>query len=172
MSSKRHARVARRVIASLAVAISMAAAPAVHAAIIGGVTITGTRYVNGSPTQVRCTAAEGNSLDATAYGVRTFTLQNMSDCPIWDDTDIGDHFEFVGKEHHIVKNGVATATLSFSGVQVLPGIYGVDKAYGAVSAILKCAGPTCASEQGSITFSRTTVNNDKIIFVGTYKAGF
>ena len=170
---KQQRSAARRVIASLAVAASVTAASAAHATIIGGITISGTRYVNGIPTKVRCTAAGGNTIDATNYGVRIITLQPDPGCDIWWDTGLTDQFEFVGREDHIIKGGVTTETLDFSGVQTLPGPGGVvDAAKGAVSAILKCVGPTCVSEKGSITYSRTQNGTDKIIFVGTYKAGF
>jgi hypothetical protein len=174
METRKHRQnAARRVIASLAVAAALGTAPAAHAAIIGGITISGTRYVDGVPTKVRCSAADGNTIDASLYGVRLITLINTPDCPIWWDSGLSDQFKFVGKEDHIIKNGVPTETLDFSGVQTLNGPGGAaDKANGAVSAILKCVGPTCVSEKGSITYSRTDGSNEKIIFVGTYKAGF
>src|SRR3954471_2691784 len=106
METRKHRqKAARRVIASLAVAAALGAASAAHAAIIGGITITGTRYLNGGPTKVRRTAAEGSTIDATNYGVRLITLQLGQSCGIWADTGLTDQFEFVGKEDHIVKNG-------------------------------------------------------------------
>jgi hypothetical protein len=172
MSSTPQGNAARRVLASLAVAAGLAGATPAHAAIVGGVTISGIRYVDGLPDKVRCTAAEGNTIDATSYGVRTFTLMNTPACSIWWDTDVADQLKFVGREHHIVKGGIATETLSFSGAQTAAGPSGSDPAHGAASAILKCVGPTCVSEKGSITYSRTDPNGHQTIFVGTYKAGF
>ncbi len=166
-------RKASRMIAAVAMAMCVGGATSAHAnSYVGAVTISGTRYVDGVATKVKCSAAEGSLVDSSAFGARVFTVTHGFHCDLWYDSDDNDQLKFDGKENYIVKSGVTTETLAFSGVQTAAGPSGSDPAHGAANGILKCpAAVGCNSEKGFITYSRHVPGFD-VIFIGTYKAHF
>jgi hypothetical protein len=139
----------------------------VHAYAFGGVTITGTRYVDGAPTKVRCTAAAGNGI--TFSGGTTLTIIYDSSCGIYSDTDDNDQLLFQGPSNWIIKNGVATMASMFSGVQTAGGPSGTDPAHGTMTGVSKYVSNIIISEKGTISYSRKNSANQDVIFVGKFK---
>lgn len=133
---------------------------------LGPVTISGVRYVDGEPSKVKCAAKEGNILDASNFGTRSFFLQPDSQCAITLDTSADSALKFTGPENEITKQGDATGDFIFGGVPT-----GTGPAIGAAAGVLKCK-RGCKSDTGTITYSYTIPDGPDIIFNGKYKATF
>ena len=159
-----------RLVTAGALVLAMAAASTAHAgASHGGVTITGTRYVDGVPYKVRCSAAEGNEISMA--GAHQISLVPGPDCGVYYDTDDFDRLIFDGASEYVVKNGAAATTYVFSGVQVVPGPSGTDMAKGAMHGMIKLSNGEPSSEKGAITYSRINAANQSVIFIGKFKSG-
>ena len=159
--------------ALLAIVVALAGAAGVADALqgpVGGVTIIGTRWLDGVPTKVKCNAADGQVLNAKAIQYRVFALVYSPTCAIYSDTDDNDELAFSGPESYVVKSGVKTSTLAFSGIQMADGPAGQNGAEGTMSGSFKCKG-TCTSVKGAIVYHRYAPYGD-VLFVGTYKARF
>ena len=136
----------------------------------GGITITGVRYVNGQPSKVKCSASDGNVLDATKLGDRVLQLIYSPACGVWGDTDDNDELVFSGPEANLAVNGTPTNDVVFDGFQVANGPNGSAAAEGMMSGVFKC-GAGCSSAKGPIVYHRFTPYAD-IYFIGSYKAHF
>jgi len=154
---------------AMALAIADAASTAHAAASHGGVTITGTRYIDGVPYKVRCTAAEGNEI--LMAGAHQLDIVPGPECGIYYDTDDTDRLIFDGRSDYVLKNGAVATTYVFSGVQVLAGPSGTDMAKGAMHGMIKLSNGKEVSEKGAITYSRINAANQSVIFIGKFKTG-
>jgi hypothetical protein len=172
--------------AALAVAAAIAlGAPAAALAQTGTVTIKGkwwsgfgTGVVSANELKMICRNVDGQLLDASVPGVRTFTLHFVPDCFVWNDLDLaplasGD-FVFTGEEIAVEKNGSPKPFRQFSGVLTAP----ANGVRGAVSGRMKCKNPaapsTCTGEKGTFTYSRLQVGPPQAhkVFIGKYQAKF
>ena len=159
---------------ALAIAMTLVGGGAVQAKMqlpTGAVTITGTRYVNGVPTKVKCTASAGHILDASYIGQRVLALVYDPTCPIYWDSDDNDELVFSGPEAYVVTNGTQTSTIAATGRQVAGGPAGSSGAKGSMSGTFKSCSPTCRSVKGSVVYQRDAPYGD-VMFIGTYKAHF
>jgi hypothetical protein len=157
----------RLIVAAAGIILGVLTGSAAMAAATGGVTITGTRYVDGVQYKVRCMAAEGNEI-FYASGA-TLHLIGTTPCGIYNDTDDADNFHFDGANSWIVKNGVSTDASLWNATQQANGPYGSDPAHGTMGGVERYVNTTIVSDKGTISYWRIDSLNRAIIFVGKYK---
>jgi hypothetical protein len=151
----------------LGVTLSASAALAITS---GTLTITGTRWVNGVPHKVRCTAADGHQI-AYADGKWIHLLPGTSACDVYADTSDVDVLHFEGAASSIEKNGVMTDSAIWNSSQTAGGPSGSDPAHGTMTGVTRYVNGIPVSEKGTISYWRVDSANQTIIFIGKYKVG-